>query len=415
MEKSLKIAVIGAKGLPPTEGGIEHYCAEVYPRIFEWGNAVDLYARAHYTGAKWFEITTFKGVRVISLPGPTGGVDALTASGLGALMALRGSYDIVHFHALGPALFSGMLGKSKAKVVVTCHGLDWQRDKWSQLASQLILAGERAAVNYADALIVVSKDLQSYFLDTYRRATTHITTAPASYVPADPEFEYGKSLGLVRGRYIVFLGRLVPEKRPDLLVEAFSQMAGTTWKLVIVGGNSGAGSYREKLFAAAMDRPDIIFTGHLQGAHLSEIVEGAGLFVLPSDLEGLPLSLLEAMRAGIPAIASNIPPHQEVLDGDRGLLFRAGSVSACREALERAIGNLELMAEMAAKATTYINTQHSWEKIAAENLDLYHRLLLQPNTYLSITQAPKEVTNLECEPEISEPSESITNLYGKQD
>lgn len=373
----MRIAVIGSKGLPPKQGGIEHYCAEVYPRMVAQGNVIDLYARTVYTGATWFEQDTFKGVRVISLPGPRGGLDALTASGLATLIARYCSYDIVHFHALGPALFSGIPRLSSAKVVVTCHGLDWQRDKWSGSARRLIQVGERAAVSFAHELVVVSRALQSYFLQTYDRQTTHITTAPATYDAVDPAFEYGQSLGLARGRYIVFLGRLVPEKRPDLLMEAFHRLGETDWKLAIVGGESGTQSYQEKLLALASDRPNLLFAGELRGARLSEIVRGAGLFVLPSDLEGLPLSLLEAMREGIPAIASDIPPHRELLGQGRGLLFEAGSVAACSEALSAAMANPEAMAAMAARAATYVSIQHSWDRIASENMSLYHRLLHQ--------------------------------------
>ncbi len=371
----MKIAVIGAKGLPPKQGGIEQYCAEVYPRMVAQGHTVDLYARASYTNTPWLDQYDYKGVRVISLPGLPGGADALATSALSAIAALRHSYDIVHFHALGPALFSGIPKLSNSKVVVTCHGLDWQRAKWSRIARQLIKSGERAAVAFADEMVVVSKDLQSYFLQTYDQPTTHITTAPAGYKAADPTFQYGKSLGLEQGRYVLFLGRLVPEKRPDLLIKAFSQLANPDWKLVLVGGESGAESYQEELLTLAANQPNIMFTGELRGAYLAEIVKGAGLFVLPSDLEGFPLSLLEAMREGIPAIASDIPPHRQLLANNQGLLFRAGDSEACCQALNFAFSDREQMTTMAAKAKDYVNTQHSWDKIAAENLNVYEAAL----------------------------------------
>ncbi|MEM6716139.1 MAG: glycosyltransferase family 4 protein [Cyanobacteria bacterium P01_F01_bin.56] len=371
----MKIAVIGAKGLPPRQGGIEHYCAEVYPRMVAQGHTVDLYARTSYTEAPWFQNNVFKGVNVISLPGPRGGVDALTTSALGALAAWRSPYDIIHFHALGPALFSGISKPGKAKVVVTCHGLDWQRAKWSGSASWLIRAGERAAVAWADELVVVSSELQSYFLKTYDQPTTHITTAPASYAAADPSFQYGRSLGIERERYIVFLGRLVPEKKPDLLIQAFQKLQPKGWKLVLVGGESGAEAYLEELFALATNNSSIVFAGELRGAHLAEIVQGAGLFVLPSDLEGLPMSLLEAMREGIPAIASDISPHRQMLDSDRGVLFSVGDCEACYQALKLAIADPEAMAKRAQAAAHYVRTHHNWDCIARENLDVYEQSL----------------------------------------
>ena len=382
----MKIAVIGAKGVPPRQGGIEHYCAEIYPRMVAQDHTVDLYARTSYTENSWFEQSSFKGLNVISLPGPKGGVDALTASALGALATWRSPYDIIHFHALGPALFSGIARPNNAKVVVTCHGLDWQRAKWNGSASWLIRSGERAAVAWADELIVVSTELQSYFLKTYDHPTTHITTAPASYAKADPAFTYGYSLGLERDRYIVFLGRLVPEKKPDLLIQAFKKLQPAGWKLVLVGGESGANNYQQELFTLAADSPSIVFAGELRGPRLAEIMQGAGLFVLPSDLEGLPMSLLEAMREGIPVIASDIPPHRQMLNPDRGLLFKAGDSEACYKALQLAITDPDAMAIRAQTAARYVKTHHSWDQITRENLGVYEQLLNQPRKRFLVSQ-----------------------------
>ncbi|MGK7889663.1 MAG: glycosyltransferase family 4 protein [Leptolyngbyaceae cyanobacterium] len=371
----MKIAVIGAKGIPPKQGGVEHYCAEVYPRMVSQGHEVDLYGRQSYTDTRLFEQHYFRGVRVLPLPGPRGGIDALTTSALGALLSLKEQYDIIHFHALGPALFSSIAKFSSAKVVVTCHGLDWQRAKWNGLTSWLIRSGERSANSWADEIIVVSKALQSYFLQGYDRPTTHITNAPAHYAPADPDFNYGKSLGLQQGRYLVFLGRLVPEKRPDLLIEAFKKLEAPDWKLVFIGAEGGAAEYCQELFAAAANCPNIVFAGEQRGAHLSELVQGAGLFVQPSDIEGLPLSLLEAMREGIPVVASDIPPHKQLLAPDRGLLFRAGDLDNCFKSLRLAIADPEAMSEMATAATAYVESNHSWDKITGENLKVYEQLL----------------------------------------
>ncbi|RUT01976.1 hypothetical protein DSM107010_63880 [Chroococcidiopsis cubana SAG 39.79] len=141
---SMKIAVIGAKGLPPKQGGIEHYCAEVYPRMVAQGHSVDLFARSSYTNLSWRNEYDFKSVRVISLPCMgLRGMDAFSSSALGAIGATASNYDVIHFHALGPALFSCLPRiASSAKVVVTCQGLDWQRAKWGNLSSRLIKLGE---------------------------------------------------------------------------------------------------------------------------------------------------------------------------------------------------------------------------------------------------------------------------------
>jgi glycosyltransferase involved in cell wall biosynthesis len=369
----MKIAVIGVKGLPAKQGGIENYCAEVYPRMVAQGHSVDLFARASYTDSAWLDSYDFEGVQVRSLPSlPLRGIDAFISSALGAIASSTTNYDIVHFHALGPALFTWLPKlATSAKVVVTCQGLDWQRAKWGNTSSSLILRGEKTAVRHADEIIVVSKNLQSYFFETYGRQTVYIPNAPASYAESDPNFAYGTSLGLNQGKYMVFLGRLVPEKRPDLLIEAFQALKPAGWKLVLAGGDSDTTLFTSKLYELAQSNPDIIFAGEIRGTRLAEIVRGAGLFVLPSDLEGLPLSMLEAMSQSIPVLASDIPPHQQLLSEQRGKLFRVGDINSCIQSLEWAIAHPQEMAVMAKKAQQHVEKYYNWDHITAENLRIY--------------------------------------------
>jgi glycosyltransferase involved in cell wall biosynthesis len=349
----MKIAVIGAKGLPPKQGGIENYCAEVYPRMVAQGHSVDLYARSSYTDFSWRERYDYEGVQVISMPSlHMRGVDAFFSSGLGAIASSGTQYDIVHFHALGPSLFTWLPRMaSSSKVVVTCQGLDWQRAKWGNFSSRLIHMGEKAAVRFAHGIVVVSEALRSYFLQTYGRETVYIPNAPASYPKSDPTFSYGTSIGLKQGRYILFLGRLVPEKCPDLLIEAFKALQPAGWKLVLAGGVSDTNKFTSDLLQMAQGNPDVVFAGELRGARLAEIVRGAGLFVLPSNLEGLPLAMLEAMREGVPVLASDIPPHQQLIAGQRGTLFQTGNLDSLVSGLDWAIHHPEELAAMAKKCT----------------------------------------------------------------
>jgi glycosyltransferase involved in cell wall biosynthesis len=375
----MKIAVIGAKGLPPKQGGIEHYCGELYPRMVAQGHSVDLFARASYTGENWGDSYDYQGVKVIPLQGlAVRGVDAFMTSGLAAMLATgrNAKYDIIHFHALGPSLFTCIPNlASSAKVVVTCQGLDWQRAKWDSFSSNLIHLGEKAAVRFADKIIVVSDALQTYFTQTYNRETVYIPNAPASYSDSDQNFGYGSLLGLQPGRYVLFLGRMVPEKRPDLLVDAFSQLQPNGWKLVLVGGVSDTKSFTSELLAKIAKNPNIVFAGELRGERLAEIMRGAGLFALPSDLEGLPLAMLEAMNEGVPVLASDIPPHQQLIGDDRGLLFTADNLESCRQNLEWAIDNPQILAEMANKGQKHVQTNYSWESITCKTLELYQNLL----------------------------------------
>lgn len=388
----MRIAVIGAKGLPPKQGGIEHHCAEVYPQMVAQGHSVDLFARSSYTKLSWQHQYDFKGVRVISLPClGWGGIDAFSSSALGAISVIASNYDVVHFHALGPALFS-CLPKvaSSAKIVVTCHGLDWQRAKWGNLSSRLLTLGEVTAARYAHGIIVVSEELRSYFLRNYERQTVYIPNAPASYPKSDPNFSFGTSLGLEQKRYLLFLGRLVPEKRPDLLIEAFQKLKPTGWKLVFVGGVSDTKVYVSKLLDAIASDPNVIFAGELGGARLAEIVRGAGLFVLPSDVEGLPLSMLEAMREAVPVVASNIPPHQQLVSEKRGVLFQAGDLTSCVQHLGWAIAHPQDMRVMAKKAQEHVKLNYNWDRITAENFKLYENLYLSNSSNESIIREQKE-------------------------
>jgi glycosyltransferase involved in cell wall biosynthesis len=378
----MKIAVIGAKGLPPRQGGIEHYCAEVFPRIVEQGHSVDLFAQSSYTGSAWRDRYNFRGVTVKVMPSlGISGVDTFLGSAMAALLATRQSYDIIHFHALGPGLFSlipRLVGQSK--IVLTCHGLDWKRAKWGRFSSGVIRLGEKTAVQFAHEIVVVSSDLQVYFKKTYERPTVFISNAPASYIDSDPKFSFTKSLGIQPNQYCVFLGRLVPEKCPDLLIEAFKALQAKNLKLVLVGGTGGTESYTSKLYHLAAQHPNIIFTGELRGAQLSEIVRGARLFVLPSNLEGSPLALLEAMRERIPVVASDIAPHRELLQPDRGLLFQCGDCQSLTESLHWALSHTDSMAMMAKKAQHYTAFHHSWNRVSAETLQVYESLCGSSNS-----------------------------------
>jgi glycosyltransferase involved in cell wall biosynthesis len=380
----MKIAVIGAKGLPAKQGGIEHYCAEVYPRMVAQGHSVDLFARASYTNNHLGDSYDYQGVKVRPLPGlAVRGVDAFITSALATILSIngnpKGKYDIIHFHALGPSLFTCIPNLlASAKVVVTCQGLDWQRAKWGSFSSELIHMGEQTAVRFADRIIVVSDALQDYFAQTYGRETIYIPNAPASYSNSDPNFGYGKLLGLQPGKYILFLGRMVPEKRPDLLVDAFSQLNPGGWKLVLAGGVSDTKLFTSQLLEKIAKNRNIVFAGELQGERLAEIMRGAGLFALPSDLEGLPLAMLEAMREGVPVLASDIPPHHQLVGDDRGVLFTAGNLESCRQNLEWAIQNHQILAEMAKKAQKHVQHNYSWDSITLKTLQLYEGLLASP-------------------------------------
>lgn len=400
----MRIAVIGSKGLPPHQGGIEHHCAEIYPRMVAAGHRVDLYARSSYNRqamgpvrggstahAKFYaksQMRVYEGVNIITVPSiPLKGIDALACSGLSAAIALRKPYDIVHFHALGPSLFTPIPKLfSQTKVLTTCHGLDWKRAKWGAFSSRVIKAGEQTAVRFADRLVVVSEALQDYFYRTYGKEATYIENAPVAYAYSDRKFTYGLTLGLTPQRYLVFVGRLVPEKRVELLLEAFKRLQPQGWKLVVVGDTSDTSAFTTQLLKISEGHPGIVFTGELQGQQLAEIVRGAGLFVLPSDVEGLPLALLEAMQEGIPAVVSDIPVHRQMVGLDRGITFKAGDLEDFQDRLGWAITHLQQMQLMASRAGVYVRSHHNWNTITRKYIALYESLLDVNSNQLSPVQ-----------------------------
>ena len=383
----MRIAVIGAKGIPPQQGGIEHHCAEIYPRLAAKGHAVDLYARASYNKSYPNRTYRYKGVRVINVPCLNKkGLDAFITSLLSTLYCLPRHYDVVHFHAVGPAIFAWLPKlKPRTKVVVTCHGLDWQRNKWSSFASNLIRTGEKVAVNNADELIVVADNLQPYFRTAYNRKTTYIGNGPASYAKSDPTFSFISALGLEPNRYLVFLGRLVPEKNVHSLIQAYLSLKQRGWKLVIVGESSDTQGYVQTLKELAASSKDILFTGFLKGERLAEVMRGAGLFVLPSKVEGQPLALLEAMAEEVPILASNIPIHNKILGEDRGVWFNTDDKASFVKQLQRAIETPEVLRRNALKASNYVKAHHNWNDIVDRHLEIYQvkkskSQLLEPTT-----------------------------------
>ena len=276
----------------------------------------------------------------------------LCSSAFAALYSAFGKYDVVHIHAEGPAFFSWLPKLFGKKVVVTVHGIDWQREKWkSGFGSKFIRQGEKNAVKYADEIIVLSKGVQDYFKDTYGRKTHFIPNGVNR-----PEIRQAKLItkkfGLTKDSYILFLGRLVPEKGIRYLVEAFKKI-DTDKKMVIAGGSSDTDSFMQELKTMSKDDNRIIFTGFVQGEMLDELYSNAYIYTLPSDLEGMPLSLLEAMSYGNCCLVSDIPECVEVVE-DKAMIFKKSDVKDLREKLQDACDHPEKVLELKKQAADFI-------------------------------------------------------------
>ena len=366
--KPLRIAVIGTRGVPATYGGIERHVEEIGARMVDRGHSVTVYARDDYLEQP---LDSYLGMRIKSLSTVNSKhLEAFLHSGHAALDSLRGSFDVVHYHALGPGLFSPVSRYASRSVVVqTIHGRDDQRDKWGGLAQRALRVGTWLSSRVPDRTIVVSKELAADYLNSWGRQSVYIpngTPIPV-FRPAD---EITRRWGLRGGDYVLALGRLVPEKDAASLIRAFRNVA-TDAKLVIVGGSSHSDEYVELLHSLAAGDPRVILTGYQYGDVLEELLSNARIFAQPSLLEGLPLTLLEAASYGVPILASNIGPHAEVLTDvpDGAAMFEVGNVedltATLRDMLARHTG-----ARVAALAAD-VRSRYSWDGATDMVLDTY--------------------------------------------
>lgn len=369
----MKIAVIGVKGIPAKQGEIESYCQEFYPRIAERGHQVDIFVQPEYSQKSWFSVYSYDNVRVIALASLPRRLNFLVSSALNTIWATLENYDVIHIQSMKAAWFSWFPQLfSTSKVIVTTHQLDCQPTKCRKLARWLRPWIERTAVKNADELVVVSKALGEYFQKKYRVSSHYIPNVPTSYFQTKESFEYGKTLGLESKRYFLYLDKLTPENRPDLLLKAFQQLQPQGWKLVLAGGIGTSVKYAMQLLAIAKPDPNIIFTNQIQGRYLAEIMHHASLLVVPANGFNLksPLNLLEAMRGGTPVLASDTAVHRELIGSDRGLLFDSENLDSLITKLKYVLTQPSLMT-MTQKAQTYIANNHNWNRITHRHLSLY--------------------------------------------
>jgi len=362
----MKIAMIGQKGIPATYGGIERHVEEIGARLASKGHDVTVYCRFYYTKVK----DRYRGVRLIRLPSVrTKHFDTPTHCAISTVDSLFRGYDIVHFHALGPSLFSFLPRIVGAKTVVTVHGLDWQREKWGPAASWILKRCEYPAIHFPSRTVVVSRTLQKYFLDKYKVETTVIPNG--TNVPTSRALSKLKKVGLDPGSYVLFVGRLVPEKGCHYLVEAFEKLQTNT-KLVVAGGSSFSSEYVDELKRHASDR--VIFLDYVYADTLEELWSNALIVVQPSTLEGLSISLLEALSYGRCVLVSDIPENLEVVE-DCAPSFRSKDVEDLKSKLETLIKSPELLAGYEKKAKRHILSKFTWDRVTSSLESLYLELL----------------------------------------
>lgn len=374
----MRIAFIGHKRIPSREGGIEIVVDELATRMVARGGQVVVYNRkGHNVAGEEFDNQSstsdkpymYRGVKVIPVTTiDAKGLAALTSSFFATLKAIKARPDVIHYHAEGPCVPLRLAHWFGIRTVATIHGLDWQRAKWGRFASTYLKLGERTAAKCADEVIVLSRNVQRYFKDTYGRDVRFIPNGIERNTPVAAD-AITRKYGLEKDGYILFLGRIVPEKGVHYLIEAFKRL-DTDKKLVIAGGSSDSAEYYESIKAAAASDPRIVLTGFTQGEELAELYSNAYVYVLPSDLEGMPMSLLEAMSYGNCCLTSDIPECAEVV-GDHAVTFHKGDVDDLTVKLGGLLSDSAQVMSLKTSAADYITDKYSWDDVVDRTLALY--------------------------------------------
>jgi glycosyltransferase involved in cell wall biosynthesis len=364
----VKIMVLGIRGVPNVQGGVETHAEQLYPRIAALGCDVELLVRTPFVprGTR-----SFGAVRLRRLWSPLRpGFEALVHSCIGVLYAGFVRPDLLHIHSIGPAIVTPLARAFGLKVVVTYHSQNYEHEKWGALARWLFRTGERYGMRWSHARIAISRSIAELIRSRYHVSAELIPNGVVAPVPRRETTEL-RGLGLTAGRYVLQVGRISAEKRQLDLIAAFALARPAGWRLALVGGLD-AGSYSQQVRSRALEA-DVVLAGFRGGAALEQLYTHAGLFVLPSAHEGLPIALLEALSFGLPVLASDIAANLEVgLDADS--YFPMGNVAALATALTRSISappNEEERSQRRARVTQ----AYDWDSIAVRTLEVYRSVL----------------------------------------
>ena len=373
----MRVAMIGHKVVPSRRGGIENVLTTLCPLLVEMGHDVTCYNRSadkvenEYIGT--VENKRYRGVKLKkAFTLNVRGISAMLASFTAAFCAAFGRYDIIHFHAEGPCAAMWIPKLFGKKCVATVHGLDWQREKWgSGFASKYIKFGEKMLAKHADEIIVLSKAAYDYFKQTYNREAVIIPNGISHPVHREADI-ITRKYGLEKDGYISIISRLTAEKGVHYLIDAYNSV-DTDKKLVIAGDTSDTDDYVTMLKEKAAGNPNIIFTGFVSGDELCEVYSNAYAVVLPSDLEGMSLSLLEALSYDKAVLCSDIAENSSVA-ADRAMYFKKGDVDDLAQKLRTLCSDSRLAKELANGTGEYITGKYSWNDVAIQTCNLYKKV-----------------------------------------
>ncbi len=371
--RPLRIAMVGQKGLPARYGGVETHVENLSVRLVERGHDVWAFCRSHLRPvANGGDDGFYRGVRLAYRPSiRSKHLDAATHAFVCTFeSALLHDFDLVHLHGIGPAAFSPVAHVFGRPVVSTFHALDWRQVKWGPRAKQLLRRGERVGARGSDALIAVSRLMQAHVLTEYGVESTYIpngATIPRHVPPTDALARWG----LRPGGYVLTVGRIIPDRELHTLIEAFGQLARPE-KLVIVGSETPRTAYTDGLVRAADDR--VVFTGDVFGDDLDALYAHCRVYALASRVEGLPITVCEAMAHGSALVLSDIPENAEV-GGDAARYFPCGDVNALARVLGDLIDDEPARLALGAVGRRRCETMYNWDLVADQVEACYYRVM----------------------------------------
>ncbi len=369
-QRDSSVIMLGLRGINGPQGGVEAHVGALAPLLVDRGWAIDVLARkAYMPGGR----QSFKGVGIEPIWSPRSSkFEALVHTGLGVGLAALRRPDIVHIHAIGPALLTPAARLAGLKTLITHHGYDYDRDKWGRVAREMLRFGEKMGMQWADTVVAVAENVAQDMEARYGRRTHFLPNGV--FMPNGPMgSDILDQFGLQPGRYVLNVSRLVPEKRQLDLVAAYSRLAAPDFKLVLVGGADHRSDYEAHLREAASAVPGVVMTGYQRGAALNDLFAQAGLFVLPSSHEGMPIALLEGLSHGTPVLASDIPANLGV-GLDARAYFALGNVDELAQRMAYVMAAPPAAFERAAQIEM-VRHRFSWEGVADDLSALYAAMM----------------------------------------
>ncbi|MDP3985721.1 MAG: glycosyltransferase family 4 protein [bacterium] len=380
----MKIAMLGQKGIPTAFGGIERHVEELSTRLANRGHEVVVYCRPWYCQASSLKPQASSNLKLVSTASlKLKNLDAISHTFFSSLHAiLKERPDVYHYHGVGPALlaFLPRIFRPRARVIVTFHCIDRKHQKWSLFARIMLRLGEWAACRFAHRTITVSRTLSQYCRDVYETDTVYIPNGISEHGIADPSLL--KRFDLAPDGYIAMVSRLVRHKGAHYLVEACNIIREErpeliqNKKLAIVGDSAFTDEYVQSLKGMAEGNPSIVFTGYQSGAMLEALFSGASFIVHPSESEGLPIAVLEAMSYGKVVLASDIPENREVV-ADHGFQFPSGDIVVLKEKIIDLLEHQDQLEKLGAEARTFVLREYHWDDIATQVESLYKQLAIK--------------------------------------